>query len=203
MNWLQPLVEVTILGLVPLVLINTGLIKGAHRFGVLAAAGLLMVADVVAFHIPAYSIGIRTDNLADALPWFVGLVVIAVCFIILIARLQRITPIHKWWQDPHFRYLFIPISIGQQFVFFGFIQSRLQEFIPTIITIIASALIFASAHLMYRPRRQAFLVTFAAGIGFAACYAIAPNLIIGSVAHMMLNVTAVQRNLFSFPKNQE
>ncbi|MFA6553728.1 MAG: CPBP family glutamic-type intramembrane protease [Patescibacteria group bacterium] len=200
MNWLQPLAEVTLLGLVPLILLGTGKIKGRYRFGVLAASGLLMIADVLIFKIPATELGLRLDNLAGSLSWYLGFATIGVLSVLIYSRLKHIAPVQKWWQDPHFLFWFIPISLGQQFIFFGFLQSRFQSFLPAGAAIIISAAIFASAHLMYRPRQRAVIITFLGGLGFALLFMHTPNLILGSIVHMILNLAVVQRNTFVFSK---
>lgn len=203
MTWIRPLVEVLFLGLLPLILIGSGKINGKFRFGILAASGLLMIGDIIFFKVPAAELGLRLDNVTSSIPWYLGLTIIGVVSVVLYSRFKQIAPLNNWRQDPHFWFWFIPISIGQQFVFFGFLQSRLLSFIPVVAAIVFSTIIFACAHLMYRPRSRTFLITFMGGLGFAVLFALTPNLIASSIAHMCLNLIVVQRNLFTFTETNK
>lgn len=194
----QALFEVILLGIVPLVLVASGIVFGTRRFAVLFGSVVLMVAAIFIFQIPLGEIGWHPETVARALPWYIGFAAVGALAAYWYARYKKINPLPGWRQDPHFWFWFIPISIGQQFVFFGFLQSRLDQFLPTVLAVAFSAVMFASAHAMYRPRGRTLVMTFCGGLGFAVLYAVMPNLIAGSIAHMILNVVAVQRNVLVF-----
>lgn len=197
---LQPIIEVVLLAIVPLVLLVTGVISGKYRFLLLGAIAVVSIADVIISGNSTQELGIRMDNITSALVWYFGLAILGVVCIVDYARFKKIPPFENWRRDPHLLFWFIPISIAQQFVFFSFILLRLNALLPVAVAVIINTLIFSCAHLMYRPKRRAFVATLLAGLGFSVLYSIIPNVIIGSLVHMVLNYTVVRMNLFDFPK---
>jgi len=172
--------------------------KGSWKYWAL----LLFLFVVIAASISAYSnglsfhqMGIRSDNLLQAITLYIPFVVLSVlvlrgCSYLL--RTKRITP---WRGYPLFIPVAIFLSVGQQFLYQGFLFQRLTPEYGVLVAIFITALLYAFLHILFPRPVFSFVLTFVGGVMFAALFSLQPNLLVASIAHTILNITAIQ---FSF-----
>ncbi len=103
-----------------------------------------------------------------------------------------------WRKDAHFLFLFLLISLAQQFLFQVFMLNKLNAVFPAVVSVVLTALLFGFMHTIY-PRPWFNMITATiAGFFFAILYSNFPNLIVAALAHSILNFTAVYFSFFTF-----
>src|SRR3989344_6314269 len=192
------LIEIFLISILPISLIRFKVISPKFRIFVLLGIFILSFFIIFFQHISFIEIGIRTDNFYPSIIVYSVSTIIAILFLITLAKITKNTHAQKWYKDPHFLFLFIPISFAQQFLFQGFILYELQSIFPAVLAIVVSALIFGYLHTIYPRPVFSFILGTLAGLFFAMLYTLYPNLIISSIVHMILNFTAVYLGFFTF-----
>jgi|SRR3989344_769611 len=192
------LIEIFLISILPISLIRFKVISPKFRIFVLLGIFILSFFIIFFQHISFIEIGIRTDNFYPSIIVYSVSTIIAILFLITLAKITKNTHAQKWYKDPHFLFLFIPISFAQQFLFQGFILFKLNFIFNSLIAIIVTALIFGYMHTIYpRPLFNMILGTIA-GLFFATLYTIYPNLFVSSITHSILNLIAVYLGFFTF-----
>lgn len=125
------------------------------------------------------------------------------CGLLLLSVIMGTKKSFSWWKDPHFLFLFIPISIVQQFLYQAFLFQRLHATFGVAVAITMTALLFGLVHIIFPRPFFNFIVTSAAGLLFCTLYLFYPNLFLASILHMFLNFTAVYLGFFTLltPQN--
>jgi|SRR3989344_6725143 len=195
---LSKLIEIFLISVLPISLIKFDLISKKFRLIILALIFVVVFFLVELHDISFYDLGFRTNNFYPAIFVYLIAVMIAVLFLIFLSQITKTKKAEMWYKDPHFLFLFIPISFAQQFLFQGFILYELQSIFPAVLAIVVSALIFGYLHTIYPRPVFSFILGTLAGLFFAMLYTLYPNLIISSIVHMILNFTAVYLGFFTF-----
>ena len=132
--------------------------------------------------------------------WFLPyalFVCVGVFLISEIAESINYTFAHNWWTNTRFLFLFIPVSILQEFAFRGFLRPLLvRAKTKKVWIVIITTLLFALIHIIYPPLAIALPVAIVGGFAFALIYEKYPNLYLASAAHIVLNFTAVLYGFF-------
>lgn len=123
---------------------------------------------------------------------------VAVLCLIVLARLLKKKRARQWYKDPHFLFLFIPISFAQQFLFQGFLLYKLELIFAVPVAIFINALIFGYMHTIYPNPIFSGALGVGAGLFFGVLYTFFPNIIVSSVVHAILNFVAVYFSFFTF-----
>jgi membrane protease YdiL (CAAX protease family) len=143
-------------------------------------------------------LGIRRDFIKDIIPYsvFTLVGVVVLFFVSEVAPTLEVKPHYRWWEDLRFLLLFIPISVLQEIVFRGILMRFLRHaFKSPIFIITLNASLFALIHVIYL-NSVLIPITFAGGIVFALIYYKYPNLVLVSIAHTILNFTAMILGFF-------
>jgi membrane protease YdiL (CAAX protease family) len=148
---------------------------------------------------PLRELGIRTDNLLSAAPLYLGGALVLFALLLVSRRVLGLSTLKDWKSKAHFYGPFIPVSAAQQWIFQSFLLTQLlAPFMPLPLAVVLTALIFAETHAIYPKPFLGVTLSFIAGLFFAAVFALAPNLFLASLAHMVLNLAACYFGLFSF-----
>ena len=100
-------------------------------------------------------------------------------------------------RDPHFLFLFIPISAVQQFMYQSvLLQKLLHEFNPWV-AIAICALCFGYLHTVFPRRWRNFMLATIGGILFSSLFYFYPNFMLAILSHMFLNFAAVYFGFFT------
>ncbi len=192
------IVEITALFILPVLLIYTGVVPFAYRYIVLGVVTLAMLCVIYMEGWRLKQLGIRTDNLRSSLvPYaiftLVGLIAIGIIAYFL-GKQFRFD--NLWRVYPAYLISVIPTCIIQEFGYRAILLSKLKLiFSSLLVAVLLDAVIFSLLHLPYPELRYLLPITFFGGIGFATMYSFYPNLIVISLAHLVLNFGIM---LFSF-----
>lgn len=204
---MNPLVKIwlNIIGLVivPVGLMQTGIIPASYHSEVLGAVFLVTLTVIIRDHWSLRELGIRTDNIRAALLPYVLFTLVGLACIALLAWSLGRTPQSDWFQNPYFVYLlFIPVSFFQQFGFSAFFMPQVKALTKhPFLAILLFALLFTYIHIIFPDSSLMLPFAFAAGLGFGTMYYFYPNLLLISLSHMVLNLTAVSYCFFTFATN--
>ncbi|TSC86616.1 MAG: Uncharacterized protein G01um10147_828 [Microgenomates group bacterium Gr01-1014_7] len=185
-----------LLFIAPILLLYFQIIPLQYRFLVLTTIFFVVVFITFIEKWNLKQLGIRVDNLKEAVIPYLALTFVGGVGIIFLAAILGRHPMDNWWTKAHFQYLFIPISFTQEFVFRGFLIPRLKSVSASIpLVILVNSLLYAFPHIIYPLPALSLAMTFIAGIGWATIYYFYPNLLLVFISHMALNLIAV---LFCF-----
>ena len=192
------LLQILIIFVLPIGLLCLNIIKKKYRLALLFLSSILVLGIVFIEKISAHSLGIRTDNLGSSILPYVIFTSLALATIFLLSFFLHKKPSANWKKNPHFLYLFIPISFLQEFLYRGFLFPKLSSVSTNFFwTILANTVLFALLHIIYKNRRINVPFAFVAGLSFALMYYFSPNLILISISHAILNFFAVLFGFFS------
>lgn len=128
--------------------------------------------------------------------WMV--VTIAMIFgIVIAASLLGQQRAERPFRDPHFLFLFIPISIAQQFMYQSVFLQTLLEAVAPWLAVLICGLSFGYMHTIFPHRWRSFIFAAVGGIVFSSLFYIYPNFLLAALSHMILNVTAVYFGFFT------
>lgn len=145
------------------------------------------------------SVGLRFDNFLKCLPAHIIFTMFAFVFIVVLADLYNLVPsfsIKTLIDQPLFLFSLISlqfaISFSQAFLFRGFLIKQVNIIWHLkMVSIFFSAIIFTLSHIMFSDFSRFGYILFLIGIGFASVYLYRPNLILSSISHLILNLTAI------------
>lgn len=190
------LVQILYLFIIPVLLLYFKVLPGNFRFLLLVGVTLLLFGIIRYAKWTYGDMGIRRDFMKDILPYSL-FTIGGIFFLVWLAQVVPHSPFLKWWGNIQFLILFIPISILQEIVFRGVLMNMLRRaFTNPIFIIILNAALFAMMHVIYLNSIFVLPMTFIAGIGFAWMYYQYQNLPLISLAHTILNFTAMILGFF-------
>jgi len=189
-------VQILYLYIIPVLLLYFKVLPGNFRFLMLFGIAILLYGIVKHDHWTYAEMGINRDFMKDIVPYFL-FTIGGVFFLVWLAQIVPHSPFLEWWDNTRFLLLFIPISILQEIVFRGVLMNMLRRtFSSPIFIIILNASVFAMMHVIYLNSIFVLPMTFIAGIGFAWMYYQYENLPLISIAHTILNFTAMILGFF-------
>jgi membrane protease YdiL (CAAX protease family) len=141
--------------------------------------------------------GLHIHNYKKAIPFYAAFTFIGVLILFFISYKVGLKDIDtKIFFIKTFAF-FIPISIFQEFAFRSFLIPRLKIIYKNELFIIFfNAILFTLIHIIYPNWGVGLPLAFFSGIFFAWLYIKYPNLILVSIAHAVLNITAVLLGFF-------
>jgi len=193
------LAQVLYLYVIPTLLLYYGIIPGQFRVVLLFGIALLLYGIIKHAHWTFADLEIRKDFIKDIIPYTI-FTLVGLGLIIFISKTIPSSQngyYHGWWENARFLLLFIPISVLQEIVFRGVLMHMLKRAFTSVpFIIILNASVFALIHIIYLNYAVILPLTFIGGIGFAWIYYKYPNLIMISIAHTILNFTAMILGFF-------
>jgi len=189
--------EVCLIFIAPIVLIYYKMIPFSLRLWTLGIFFSFSILIILQERWPLKTLGIRLDNIKSALAPYAIFVIMGLAFLFWLSRFISYGLPAQWWRETHF-FLFIPVSIAQEVPYRGFLFPRLATIIASApIIIVVNATLFAFLHIIYPHKKFNLLLGFISGVGFAFIYYLFPNLILISLAHIILNFTAIVLGFFT------
>jgi membrane protease YdiL (CAAX protease family) len=191
-----------LLFIAPITLLITGVISKRWRLWVAFLVCVITLGITVHERPPLTELGIFVDNpFVYWLPYILATLG-GVAVITFLAKIRHHQPIPDWYRSWHFLFLFIPISLAQQFVYQVFLLRQFESIFSIMVSIVLTALIFGYMHMIYPNPVFSFFFATSAGVLFATLFTLYPNLILISLIHMVLNFTAVLYSFFALRKDQ-
>ncbi len=195
----KSLLEIFLIFVFPMILLFFGVIPLEYRLyvGIPVLSTILLIIKTESWSLK--KIGIRIDNLKESLIPYVFFTILGVLFLLFLAKILGKNPLSSWWTHPHFQYFFIPVSIFQEFFYRSFLIPKLDSVSPSlVVSIMMNALLFTLLHIIFPNPFLMLPVAFVGGLAFTIMYKLYPNLILISIAHIILNFIAVLYCFFSF-----
>lgn len=181
-------VEILLVTVLPVMLLQFGVVAPRQRMQVFFVLFSIAIISLLLRGASLKSLGIRSDNLIKAGSSFgLSIIFFLAAFMILVGLgipRNLMTPGVDKVFNP-IQYLFISVPI-QQFIYFGYIRSRLEnENLTNIRMAIIIGTLFGLMHLPWENNLLTFL-TFCVGFVWAYLYARTPNLFISIISHVVL-----------------
>lgn len=181
----------------PVVLLYFNILSPNWRFILLVVNSLAIYGIIRHEHWSHKDMGIRYDNFKKALPDYVFFTVLGVIFLFIIDHKVNMPDVDTRIFFIKTFAFFIPISFFQEFAFRSFLIPRLKEiFDNNYFVVFVNAILFTLIHVIYPNIGIGLPIAFVGGIFFAWLYIKYPNLLLVSMAHIILNITAVLLGFF-------
>ena len=192
------LAEIAVLFVAPVLLIK--LYRGTPRFRLLLfVAALLGIVAVGLIHgLTLYQMGFRLDTALQATILYVPFTVLSMLCLLLFAVALGAKQQKPWKYDPFFVPAALLLSAGQQLVYQGVLLQLLLLQYSTGVAVVVTAFLYAFLHILFPRPLFNLAFTFVGGLVFAWIYVVEPNFLVASVAHTILNITAVTNSLVAF-----
>ncbi len=192
----QVFLQILYLYMIPILLLYFKILPGNYRFPMLLGVSVLLLGIIKHAKWTYADMGIKKDFMKDIIPYSL-FTVGGVFFLVWLAQIVPHSPFLEWWENARFLILFIPLSILQEIIFRGVLMNMLRRaFVSPIFIITLNAAVFAMMHVIYLNSTFVLPMTFMAGIGFAWMYYQYQNLPLISIAHTILNFTAMILGFF-------
>lgn len=196
-GWMLVYIQVLALGTIPVVLLMANIIAISQRVYVLCAVLIIVLVWVMVSKMTLKELGFRRDNIKKSwLPYGV-FTVLGVIGLIVFAQLLHKQPLPYWWTNPHLQWLFLPISVMQEFIYRSVGQTKLQKVSSPWIAILTINVLYAGMHVLWRDP-LVILMTFIGGIGWGYLWYKYPNFYLLAASHAVLNFAAVYLGFFSW-----
>ncbi len=186
------LVQIFVIFILPVLLLYFNIVPTSWRMVLLAISALSIYGIIHHEHWSHEEMGIRHDNFKKAWPYYFFFTVLGFTALLFLEHKFKIPNVDTELFFIKTFIFFLPVSFFQEFAFRSFLMPRLQSIFKSNFTIILiNALLFTLIHIIYPSLGVILPLVFVSGILFAWLYLKFPNLILVSVAHAILNVTAI------------
>ena len=190
--------QILLIFVLPVLLIYFKILPSSWRMILLVVSSLFIYGIIRHEHWTYEDMGVRHDNFKKALPFYLLFTVVSL--VVLFAIDHSVAMPREIYTKFFFirtLLLFVPSSFFQEFAFRSFLMPRLKLiFSNNYYVILANALLFTLMHIIYFSLGLVLPLVFVSGIFFSWFYSKYPNLILISLAHSALNVTAVLLGFF-------
>ncbi len=189
--------QVLFIFVLPIVVLYTNIISTDWRLLMLLVVTLVIYGIIRTEHWPAEKLGLHLHNFKKSVFIYTLFTVIGLVLLFQFAAYLGYHPAPGFWKQPHFLFLFLPISFFQEFAYRGFLIPLLEKISKNnFFIILSSGVLFSFLHIIYPHPEVMLPIALYGGLAFAAIYRLRPNLLLTSVAHAVLNYTAVALGFF-------
>ena len=189
--------QIFIIFVLPVLVLYFNILSTNWRIVLLAVSSLFIYGIIRHEHWTHEDMGLRHDNFKKAFPFYFYFTILSIGVLFLIEHKISMSGIDTKIFFIKTFVLFLPISFFQEFAFRSFLIPRLKEIFQSNYTIVfVNAVLFTMIHIIYPNLGIGLPLAFVSGIFFAWLYLKYPNLILISLAHSALNVTAVLLGFF-------
>ncbi len=189
--------QVLLIFVLPIALLYSKIVSYDWRFFLLCLSALFIYGIIRRENWSYEEMGIRHDNIKKSLPYYVFFTVLGIAVLFLINHKVNLPDIDTRMFFIKTFTLFLPISFFQEFAFRSFLIPRLKKiFADNYLVILVNAFLFTLIHIIYPNLGINLPITFSAGIFFAWLYIKYPNLLLISLTHAAINITAVLLGFF-------
>lgn len=191
------LVQIFLIFILPVALLYFKILPADWRVVLLAVSSLFIYGIIRHEHWTHEDMGIRHDNFRKAFPFYLFFTIICIGVLFLLDHKVGTPDINTKIFFIKTFVFFLPVSFFQEFAFRSFLMPRLKEiFKSNYAVIFSNAALFAVIHIIYPNLGISLPLAFVSGIFFAWLYLKYPNLLLVSLSHAVLNVTALLLGFF-------
>lgn len=193
--------RIVLVYMLPMLLVVWGVIPFVWHIPVMLSMTLFIFYFVHKDKLTKEDLGmVKPSNIKDYLIYFFA-IVIGLTGILYFANALGYSPMPEWHKHPTFLYLFIPISVLQEFAYRSVLTKELHYiFDEDAQIILANAGIFAILHIIYPNAFAVLPLTIIGGLFLSTLWKIKPNFYLISFAHVVFNFTAVLYGFFEVSK---
>jgi len=191
------LTQIFVIFILPVAVLYFKILSPNWRMVLLAVSSLFIYGIIKHEHWTHEDMGLRHDNFKKAFPFYLFFTVLCIGVLFLIHSNVNMPDVNtKIFFIKTFAF-FLPSSFFQEFAFRSFLIPRLKEiFESKYVIVFLNAFLFALIHIIYSNWGISLPITFVSGIFFAWLYIKYPNLLLVSLSHSILNLTAVLLGFF-------
>jgi membrane protease YdiL (CAAX protease family) len=191
------LTQIFLIFVLPVFLIYFNILAVSWRVALLAVCALIIYGIILRENWTYEDMGLHHHNFKEALPFYASFILFGVLILFFINH--KISPPDiesRMFFIKTFAF-FIPISFFQEFAFRAFLVPRLKAIYQNnLFVIFVNAILFTLIHIIYPNWGVGLPLAFFSGIFFAWLYIKYPNLVLVSLTHIILNITAVLLGFF-------
>jgi membrane protease YdiL (CAAX protease family) len=191
------LTQIFLIFVLPVFLIYFNILDISWRIALLAVCALVIYGIILRENWTYEDMGLHHHNFNKALPFYLSFAFFGVLILFFIHHEINPPDIEsKIFFIKTFAF-FIPISFFQEFAFRSFLIPRLKAIYKNnLFVIFVNAILFTLIHIIYPNWGVGLPLAFFSGIFFAWLYIKYPNLVLVSLTHIILNITAVLLGFF-------
>jgi len=195
------IVQIFIIFVLPVLLLYFNIIPVSWRMIMLAISALFIYGIIRKEEWSYEQMGLRHDNFKKAIPFYLVFTIIGVGVLFLLDQKIHMPDIDTRSFLLRTWIFFIPVSVFQEFAFRSFLIPRLKElYHNNFVIVLINASLFTLIHIIFPNLGIGLPLAFVSGTFFAWLYIKYPNLVLISLAHSVLNVTAVLLGFFAIVK---
>jgi membrane protease YdiL (CAAX protease family) len=184
--------------MLPMLLVVWGIVPFVWHIPVMLSMTLFIFYFVHKDKLTKEDLGIVKPKSSKDYLIYLIFILVGLAGILYFAKTLGYTVMHEWYKHPTFLYLFIPISVLQEFAYRSVLTKELEHiFDEDAQVILANAGIFAILHIMYPKAIAVLPLTFIGGLFLALLWKIKPNFYLISFAHVVFNFTAMILGFFA------
>ncbi|MEI6581052.1 MAG: CPBP family intramembrane glutamic endopeptidase [bacterium] len=195
------LVQIFLIFILPVFLIYFNILPVSWRMVLLAICSLMIYGIISRENWSFEDLGLHHHNYKKAIPFYASFAVLGVLILFFIHHETNAPDIESRIFFIKTFAFFIPISVFQEFAFRSFLIPRLKMIYKNEFFIIFfNAILFTLIHIIYPNWGIGLPLAFFSGVFFAWLYIKYPNLVLISITHAILNITAVLLGFFVIVK---
>lgn len=194
----RSLIRIFFIFIFPILLIYFGLIPKDLRFLVLLFSLLVIYFYIRNSKYTKEDLGFTYLINKKSLFVTILLSIFGIIFIYFFANLFGYKVINQWYLNYQFLFLFIPLSLAQEFLYRSFLTLELKNlFDNESYQILSNASLFTLLHIIYPHANLTLALTFLAGILFSVFYKYFKSFYLVSFLHICFNFVSVLFGLFA------
>jgi membrane protease YdiL (CAAX protease family) len=190
--------QIFLIFVLPVLLLYFKIVPTNWRMILLALSSLFIYGVVRHEHWTYRDMGVRHDNFKKALPFYLLFTFLGLVALFLIY--YKVSMPREIYNELFYMrtfVFFLPSSFFQEFAFRSFLMPRLKIiFNNNYYVIFVDAILFTLMHIIYFSLGIVLPLVFVAGVFLSWLYSKYPNLVLISLAHSALNLTAVLLGFF-------
>ena len=191
------LTQIFLIFILPVFLIYFNILPVSWRMILLAVCSLVIYGIIMRENWTYENMGLHHHNFKKALPFYLSFALLGILTLFFINHETNTPDIESKIFFIRTFAFFIPISFFQEFAFRSFLIPRLKAIYKNnLFVVFINAILFALIHIIYPNWGIGLPLAFFSGIFFAWLYIKYPNLVLVSLTHIILNITAVLLGFF-------
>lgn len=189
--------RITLVYMIPMLLVSWGIVPFKYHVPVMCSMVLFVCYFAYKDGLTRQDMGIIKPSSYKDYTFYIIAITVGILGIMYFAKALGYSILPLWKTHPTFIYLFIPISILQEFAYRSVLMKELHHiFDEDAQVILANAGIFGILHIMYPKALAVLPLTIIGGLFLASLWKIKPNFYLISIAHIVFNFLAFTYGFF-------
>ena len=192
--------QIFVVFILPIFLINFGLLALKYRSAMLISLVTILVAIVITEKWTPSMLGFDLHRIKKYILPYMVFTILGILVATTFGEQMGREELDKWWQYNHFIYGFFIVSLFQEIAYRGYLVPALGKLISRpIYILIANAILFTFLHSIFPNPIIGLPLAMIGGLGFAYMYMKYPSLILITLSHALINFFVVLYGFFAIP----